>query len=143
MVSRLAGAARLGVVGPAARNVVGSGGPMGGITRAVPPPAYWLRRMGDDEYASALAHSRAVCAEVADGVGGVAGVPVPGLAGARRAAGLSQPALAGLAGLHRHTVSKYERGLLGVGPDALRRLAAALGVPAERLTGAPTSGGTA
>ena len=50
------------------------------------------------------------------------------LATARRRAGLSQEDLAARAGVHPHTISKIERGLLVVPrPSTCRKLAAALG----------------
>jgi transcriptional regulator with XRE-family HTH domain len=47
----------------------------------------------------------------------------------RERRGLSQEALAGLAGLHRTYVSSIERGQRNVGLDNVIRLAAALDVP--------------
>lgn len=51
----------------------------------------------------------------------------------REQRGLSQEALAELAGLHRTYVSSIERGQRNVGLDNILRLAAALDVPASSL----------
>lgn len=51
----------------------------------------------------------------------------------RESRGLSQEALAELAGLHRTYISSIERGQRNVGLDNVLRLASALGVPASSL----------
>ena len=59
----------------------------------------------------------------------------PRLRAFRWARGLSQDALAELAGVHRVTVSRLETGHDGFRPT-IQKLAAALGVPREHLVGA-------
>jgi len=58
--------------------------------------------------------------------------PVPTLAACRRAAGLSQPALARRAGMARETLSRIEHGRRAA-PDTISRLAAALALPVGAL----------
>lgn len=63
---------------------------------------------------------------------------------AREAAGLSRPQLAAKLGIAPHTVYRWEHGIHSrLSFDTVVRLAAALDVPAERLTNGSEAGETA
>lgn len=58
----------------------------------------------------------------------------PAIRAFRELAGLSQPALAKLAGVHSRTISRHEMGVsLSIDQGILERIAVALGVPTECL----------
>lgn len=63
------------------------------------------------------------------------GVKLPGMAAARKAAGLSFFALAKMIGLDPSTLSRYERQEIFASPEMARRIAEALSTTADALTG--------
>jgi transcriptional regulator with XRE-family HTH domain len=60
-------------------------------------------------------------------------IPLQALRTLRRSKGLSQRDLSEMAGVSAGTVYRLENGLRGAYPGTVRKLAAALGVPAQEL----------